>query len=177
MGLPHRGMIIALLAFAILAWGGEARAGPIAHRSASLLRGVELDASLRPSELAPLRLTDGLRFDRLGVPTLDAGGALDEGSRQALAMTLGFLVGFGTGHLVARDTDGFALFIIVDTALVVCSIVLDALLHGPFAVIGIAALVASHVVQGIDAYREAGGPAMSPEAGRLPALRIPGWSF
>lgn len=174
----------ALLLVAALSWSGGALASTLGDaallqsspRRATLLEGLQLDSSLRPSLSPPLRLTDGIRFSHTRLPSLDHGGALDEGSRQTLAMTLGFLVGFGVGHLVARDSNGFALFVIVDVALIMGAILLDVFLHGPFAVLGIATLVASHVVQGIDAFNEAGGAPLA-DRGTAPARRVIGWTF
>ncbi|HZH04291.1 MAG TPA: hypothetical protein VEY30_10925 [Myxococcaceae bacterium] len=142
-----------------LAETGVGLAQTLEGRRASLLEGAELDATYRPSEAEPLRLIDSVRFGRQDRPfPLDRGGALDDDSRPVLSLVLGFLIGFGLGHLVAGDRDGFLLFLLVDVAIVVVTIVLDSVIQGgPFGVLGVLALVASHIIQGIDSYAEAGG--------------------
>ena len=186
--------LLSLLSLAAVCWSDDAFASEETYswlrapHSASLLQGVELDGSLRPSASPPLRITDALRLGHAAIPRLDRGGALDEGSRQVFAMTMGFLVGFGVGHLIAHDPNGFALFLIIDITLLTGAIVLDVLFEGPFAVIGIATLVVSHIVQGLDAFRQAGGEPIiekdsvrsgdrSSERSLLPTRRVLGWAF
>jgi hypothetical protein len=126
-------------------------------RKASLLAGLELDATYRPSAAPALRLLDGVRFDREGVPSpLDQGGGVDSGTRQILALLLGLLVGFGTGHLIAQDRNGFVLWLIVDIAIILATAGLGYFV-APFGLIGGIALILSHVFQGLDAYGRAGG--------------------
>src|SRR5688572_2342 len=81
-----------------------------AKRAASLLHGDVLETSLSSTNPA-LQLTDDLRFQMRDVPPLDQGRALSSDTRQILALILGFIPGFGLGHLVARDRDGFVLFL------------------------------------------------------------------
>ncbi len=128
------------------------------QRSASLLEGVTLAASWKPSQTPPLRLTDALRFDRSDLPlALDQGGGLSGDLKQILALILGFIPGFGLGHLVAGDKDGFILFLVIDLALYIGWVVIGSVLHGPFwGLPGIVWLVV-HVIQAIDAYGSAGG--------------------
>ncbi len=127
-----------------------------AGRTASLLEGDSLASSFTPSRAAPLRLTDGLRFDRSDLPApLDGGAAISSEGRQILALLIGLVVGFGIGHLIARDRDGFLLFLIVDIALVGVIVILGWL--SPFWYLGALGLFASHIIQGLDAYAEAGG--------------------
>jgi hypothetical protein len=128
-------------------------------RHARLLEGLELAATFKPSETPPLRITDALRFGLMDAPLpLDAGGGVDAEVRQALALVLGLIVGFGTGHLVARDREGFLLFLVVDLAIVVVSTVMRIALGGWFWGLGGLALLISHVIQGVDALGKAGGP-------------------
>lgn len=129
------------------------------RRNVSLLGGVELDSSWRPSSYAPLRLTDGIRFASSASPLpLDRGGGLDSDLRQILALVLGFVPGFGLGHLIARDKDGFILFLIIDIALyVVFGTVGWVLRWGPFWGIGGVVWLVVHIIQALDAYGEAGG--------------------
>jgi hypothetical protein len=129
-------------------------------RQARLLEGVELAATYKPSQTPALRLTDATRLGLLGAPLpLDRGGGVGSGNTEpVLALVLGLLVGFGTGHLLAGDTSGFILFLVVDVAIIVVSSVLTAALTtGLFWGLGGLALLASHIIQGIDAYQTAGG--------------------
>jgi hypothetical protein len=126
-------------------------------RSASLLAGLELDATWRPSVLGPLRETDGLRFTSEAPRPLDDGGGLDSDVRQILALLLGFIPGFGIGHLIAQDRDGFILFLIIDIALYVVWGVLWFNFHGWIAPIGGIVWLVVHIIQALDAYAEAGG--------------------
>lgn len=128
----------------------------------SLLGGMSLDATYMPSQSPPLRLTDDLRFGLAGTPgPLDMGGALHRGggAEPILALLLGLIVGFGTGHLVAHDRNGFVLFLVIDIVIIALSSVLNfaVLQGGLFYGIGGLALLISHIIQGLDAYGEAGG--------------------
>lgn len=128
-------------------------------RHARLLEGLELAATFKPSETPPLRLTDAMRFGLMDAPLpLDTGGGVDAETRQVLALVLGLIIGFGTGHLVARDRDGFILFLVVDLAIIVVSSVFRFAVGGWFWGLGGLALLISHVIQGIDALGKAGGP-------------------
>jgi hypothetical protein len=88
-------------------------------------------------------------------PELGAGG--DAQARQTLALVLGFVVGFGVGHLIAGDQGNFALFLILDAIVVGVAVVLNAaFIHsGVLYGIAIITLIASHLFQGIDAYSAA----------------------
>ncbi|MDQ3266278.1 MAG: hypothetical protein M3Y59_21960 [Myxococcota bacterium] len=130
------------------------------QRKASLLTGLELDSSYKPSAHAALGLMDGLRFDLQDKFPLETGAGLDSGMRPVLALLLGLLVGFGLGHLVARDRDGFILFLIVDVVIVVLASVIHVAVFsggGWFWGIGGLAKLVSQIIQGIDAYAQAGG--------------------
>lgn len=131
------------------------------QRKASLLTGLELDSSYKPSAYAALGLMDGLRFDLQDKFPLETGAGVDSGMRPVLALLLGLLVGFGLGHLVARDRDGFILFLIVDVVIVVLASVLHVAVFsgggGWFWGIGGLAKLISQIIQGIDAYAQAGG--------------------
>jgi hypothetical protein len=128
-------------------------------RHARLLEGVELAATFKPSQTPALRLTDAQRLALMDGPMfpLDTGGAVSSGTEPVLALVLGLLVGFGTGHLIAGDSGGFILFLVVDVAIIVLSSVLTATVAGLFWGLGGLALLASHIIQGIDAYQKAGG--------------------
>ena len=122
-------------------------------------------------------------------------GSVDQrqSSRPAVAMVMGFLLGFGLGHWVAGDVERMVLFLILDAALLTTTLVLDVLVQGgPYAVLGILGLVASHIFQGFDAYREAGGDpllahenprlrplvaARGPDRGLAPVSRLFRWAF
>ncbi len=141
-------------------------------RHARLLDGLELAATFKPSITPALRITDSMRLGLMGAPLpLDTGGAVDAEVRQALALILGLFVGFGTGHLIARDRDGFILFLIVDAAIIVVSSVFRIAVGGWFWGLGGVALLISHVIQGIDALGKAGGPKLV-EAARKRAVEV-----
>jgi hypothetical protein len=129
-------------------------------RHARLLEGLELAATFKPSETPALRITDAMRFGLMDAPLpLDTGGAQVQGeTRQVLALLLGLLVGFGTGHLLVGDQGGFILFLIVDVAIIVVSSVFRFAFGGWFWGLGGLGLLISHVIQGIDALGKAGGP-------------------
>jgi len=126
---------------------------------ASLLEGLELSTSVMLSHAPPLRISDDLRLGLTGLPSLDEGGGVSSGTRPLLALVLGLLLGFGTGHLVAQDRNGFVLFLIIDLAIIVISNVFEFLVvHGGlFFGLGGLALLVSHIIQGIDAYGESSG--------------------
>ncbi|MET0401076.1 MAG: hypothetical protein ABW123_01680 [Cystobacter sp.] len=128
-------------------------------RHARLIEGAGLAASFKPSQTPALRLTDSHRFSVASAPylPLDAGGAVSSGTEPVLALVLGLLIGFGTGHLVAGDTSGFILFLVVDVAIIVASSVLSSIVVPWLWSLGGLALLASHIIQGIDAYQKAGG--------------------
>jgi hypothetical protein len=132
-------------------------------RHARLLDGVQRAALFPHSELSPTGFaTDALSFGRLHEPLRQeggrGGGAVSGEVRQILALVLGLFIGFGTGHLLVRDHDGFILFLIVDVAIIVVSSVFRWAVGGWFWGLGGAALLVSHVIQGIDALGKAGGP-------------------
>jgi hypothetical protein len=158
-------MVVALLLTSFLAVSPTAAdptvsfAASMEGRHARLLEGLELAATFKPSETPPLRLTDAMRFGLANAPLpLDTGGGVDGETRQILALVLGLLIGFGTGHLVARDRDGFILFLVVDLAIIVVSSVFRFVVGGWFWGLGGLALLISHVIQGVDALGKAGGP-------------------
>lgn len=102
-----------------------------------------------------LHLLDGAR----SVPLDDGGGAgISASDRPILALVLGLLVGFGLGHLVAKDRSGFVLFLIIDLAIIVVSTVFfwGPWIHGGWG-FGFLFLFISHVIQGLDAWGKAGG--------------------
>jgi hypothetical protein len=88
------------------------------------------------------------------------GGGVDSRTRALLAGLLGFVPGFGIGHFIARDRNGFTTFLIIDIALVVAySVVGFAFLPSYYLFHGLAGLVwfVVHIFQGLDAYAKAGG--------------------
>lgn len=126
------------------------------ERSARLLD-AELESSARPSESAVLRLLDGTFLGQARLPRLDDGGA-DTGTRQILSLVLGFFPGFGLGHLVARDRDGFILFLIIDLALYAGGVVVGSVLgSGLFWGLGGLVWLVVHIFQALDAYARSGG--------------------
>ena len=163
-------MLVSLLLASLLATSPTAEPAPAADptvsfahsmegRHARLLEGLQLAATFKPSETPPLRLTDAMRLGLMDAPLpLDTGGGVDSEVKQVLALVLGLFIGFGTGHLLVRDQDGFILFLIVDVAIIVASTLLRWAVGGWFWGLGGAALLVSHVIQGIDALGKAGGP-------------------
>lgn len=129
-----------------------------ANRSASLLEGVTLDATLKPSQAPALALLDGLRFG-LGSPLLPLaqGAAVEASTKPILALVLGLVLGLGIGHYFAGDQANFVLFLIVDLALIAADVVLSYTLLWGISWIAYVALLASHIYQGLDAYAKAGG--------------------
>lgn len=125
------------------------------------LLGHSPDTALQLAELPALRLEPDLALGLLGSPwsELDYGGAVRSDTRPILALVLGLVLGFGIGHLVAQDRDGFILFLIVDVAIIAVSSVLSvAVGTGLFWGLGSVGLLVSHILQGLDAYAQAGGP-------------------
>lgn len=85
---------------------------------------------------------------------LDAGGAVSGDTRRLVGLLLAVFIGFGTGHLVVGDSDGFVLFLIVDLAIVVASSLLWGVARFP---LGYLALVISHLIQAVDVWQKGGG--------------------
>lgn len=145
-------------------------------RQASLLN-ASLDASYRPSESPALRLIDDVRLARTEVGPLDEGGGVSSDVRAVLALILGFIPGFGLGHLIARDRDGFILFLIIDIVLYAAWWFVGGWwgtpLWGPFRYIGGLIWLVVHIFQAIDAYGAASGDRLI-ERTREKALRIAG---
>lgn len=112
----------------------------------------------------PSLLGETLGHDELNLlPADDGGGAganVDPGTKRVLAFVLGFLPGFGIGHIVAGDKNGFILFLIVDIAVTTGAILLTALTPEPIGAIVWIAWVGEHVFEGYEAYRSAGGEKM-----------------
>jgi len=113
-------------------------------------------------EVGALRL-DGLRVPSLAV---DEGSGADSRRRGArvepvLAMILGFFPGFGLGHLVV-DSPRFTLWLVVDVAL--AAVWYFGVWGSPYwlepgpgrGLVGLAIFV-ERIVEGLDAYRSAGG--------------------
>lgn len=144
----------------------------LADRSAHLVEGFEsLAGAATAASQLPVQL---LPFDLEGRPfARDTGAGVDAETRQILALLLGLVVGFGTGHLVARDRDGFILFLIVDLAIVTVSSVFGGIGVHLFWPLGGVALLISHVIQAIDAYAEAGGARLV-ERARESAILVAG---
>jgi hypothetical protein len=136
---------------------GVALGSSLEHRDATLLGGDELAASYMPSRTSPLRLSDEIRFGLGEVPPIDHGGGLDSDVRQILALLLGFVPGFGLGHLIAHDKDGFILFLVIDVALYFIWGVVGFLFWSPFHYVGGLLWLVVHIIQALDAYSSAGG--------------------
>lgn len=119
-------------------------------------------------EHAPPRLLDAhldlSGLQRLSEVPLDLGGGSgregirsDPATRQVLAFILGFIPGFGLGHLLAGSKDGFVLFLIVDVVLLTADILICSFAPDGICALGWLAWVVEHVFEGYDAYTTAGG--------------------
>jgi hypothetical protein len=127
------------------------------QRKASLLQGTALESDYQPSQHSLLRLVDDVRFLRGDSPApLDHGGGVSSDVRQILALILGFIPGFGLGHLIAKDKNGFILFLIIDVVLYVLWGVTWGLFY-PVRLVGGLVWLVVHIFQAIDAYGAAGG--------------------
>lgn len=129
------------------------------HRKVNLTGGALLETDFQPSFHSELRLTDDLRLlHGENAPALDNGGGVSSDIRQILALILGFIPGFGLGHLVAHDKSGFILFLVIDVVLWFVGGAFWFAWHGwwlgPFG--GVIWLVV-HIIQALDAYGSAGG--------------------
>lgn len=101
---------------------------------------------------------DAAQALQVELPALDTGGGAG-GDDALLGFILGILPGFGLGHLVVGDDDGFLFFVIVDVAVIAAGILLSALvgwssLSWAVMVVG---WIGIHVMQGLDAFRSGGG--------------------
>ena len=125
-------------------------------RQARLLEGVQLESDYVLPRSPVLQLTHADVLALSSPPlALDTGGGLRSDTKPLVALLLGLILGFGTGHLVAGDQDGFVLFLVVDIAIIVAGALLHvAVGHGVLWGLG---LLVSHIIQGIDAYQTAGG--------------------
>jgi hypothetical protein len=72
-------------------------------------------------------------------------------------LLIGLFVGFGIGHLIAGDRQGFILWLIIDVVAIVALIVIYTLLPGIVGLLATVGFVVERVIQGIDAYGSAGG--------------------
>jgi len=95
----------------------------------------------------------------LGVGGPFDGAAMSQDTKAVVAMIVGFIVGLGIGHLIAGDKDGFVLFLIIDIVLIALQTVFWAAIPGIWYIGSLASLglLASHIIQGLDAYGKASG--------------------
>lgn len=95
-----------------------------------------------------------LGHDAAPFPLDDGGGAASE--ERVIGFILGFFPGFGLGHLILDDEDGFLFYLLIDFVTLAAFIVVDVLFPTIWA-ITVLGWIGLHVLQGIDAYRTAGG--------------------
>ncbi|MFL5318014.1 MAG: hypothetical protein ACJ790_00055 [Myxococcaceae bacterium] len=129
-------------------------------RKVSLTEGAVLESGYLPSLHSELRLTDDLRLLRGDSPApLDQGGGVSSDVRQILSLVLGFFPGFGLGHLIAHDRNGFILFLIIDIVLLVVGATIGFIVFQGGFYWGIGGLLwlVVHIIQALDAYASAGG--------------------
>lgn len=166
--------LLTVLSLPVAAQPAVTLGGGSAGRSATLLGEASLEASYKPSLTPPLRLSDAARFGLASAPeALDRGGGLSSDARQILALILGIIPGFGLGHLIARDRDGFILFLVIDIVLYVAWGVVGLGFWDPFKFVGGVVWLVVHIFQGIDAYGAAGGARLI-ELNREKAVRLAG---
>lgn len=98
------------------------------------------------------------------MPDEGGGAGVSNDTLGVLGILLALFIGFGTGHLVVRDRDGFILFLIVDVViLVVASVLSFAVAPGlgwwwlGYNGLGGLALLVSHLIQVLDVYGKAFG--------------------
>jgi hypothetical protein len=95
------------------------------------------------------------------VPDEGGGAGVSSDVQPLLAILLSLIVGFGTGHLVVRDREGFILFLIVDVVIIALGGILTAVVTplwflGYGGLSGLALLI-SHLIQVLDVYGKAYG--------------------
>ena len=98
-----------------------------------------------------------------GAPDEGGGAGVSSDTAGILGILLALFIGFGTGHLVVRDRDGFILFLIVDVVILAVASVLHFTLVGAgiwwlgYNGLGGLALLISHLIQVLDVYGKAFG--------------------
>jgi len=100
---------------------------------------------------------------------LDDGSGAGGGADPVLALVLGIIPGFGLGHYVAGSSQ-WTRWLIIDVLLLAGAIVLTAADIGALTALVWLAVVVERVIEGIDAYRAAGGKSVagpSRERGRV----------
>jgi len=160
----RRHLVFAFAAAAALSLGSAtAHAESAPHLSLQL-------PQLGHSHTAPDLMHAHLAFDELHLLPGEVGGGagadVDPGSKRVLAFILGFLPGFGIGHAIAGDKQGFVLFLIVDIVVTAVAIVLTALAPEPVGALLWVAWVGEHVFEGYEAYVAAGGSKMVERSAR-----------
>lgn len=88
--------------------------------------------------------------------SLDDGGGSRASEERVIAFILGFFPGFGLGHLITDNEDGFFFYLLVDFVTLAAFIVVDVLFPTIWA-ITVLGWIGLHILQGLDAYRTAGG--------------------
>lgn len=133
-----------------------------ASLSARVFDGVGLSMGTEPAAISPVADVAAFQFDRVSVDDgfrIDDGGGMSSDTRQILSLVLGIIPGFGLGHLIARDRDGFVLFLIIDIAIAVVGGGLGIALKAPGLFWGLGSLLVliERIIEGLDAYASAGG--------------------
>lgn len=169
MNLRLLGLALLLLASPALAASPAAlRPTDAATASTLALASGVPSASLASLQLPPLMLTGELPSLPSDLPLDDGGGAsVRSDIVPVLAILLSALVGFGTGHLIANDREGFILFLVVDIVIWAVSGVLwgvtgQGWLYG----LGGVAVLISHLIQVLDVYPKVSGGARIVERAR-----------
>lgn len=133
-----------------------------ASLSARVFDGVGLSIGTEPSSTFAVPEAAAFHFDSLSLDDefrIDDGGGLSSDTRQILSLVLGIIPGFGLGHLIARDRDGFVLFLIIDVAIAVVGGGLGWALKAPGLLWGLGGILVlvERIIEGLDAYASAGG--------------------
>ena len=156
------GLAVALAGSSAAALPGSGPRLPVEARLRLLETAPAPAASFRLAPELSRRLAEATRdlahtLDRDALPGLDEGGGASDD--QLFGFILGFIPGFGLGHLIQDDGDGFVFYLIVDFAVVGAGVLLTALLGMTSLAWAVLVLgwVGIHLMQGLDAYRRAGG--------------------
>jgi len=153
--------LITAIGLAAAVWAAPQRA----EAQASRLRLAEPE--LRSPRMAP-RLSlveqpqelDVSRLLETFLPRDEGGGAgraISGEMKPVIGLLLGVFIGFGLGHLVVGDRNGFVLWLIIDLVVIVAATVLSAFLPHPVGFLTWIGFLAERIIQGVDAYDSGGG--------------------
>jgi hypothetical protein len=137
-------------------------AAPAEARAALELRLARFDAGERTEPRARLevpRLALGLES-----PRVDDGAGAGGGNDPVLSLVLGIFPGFGLGHYVAGAA--WQTWAVIDVLLLIAAVVVSAADLGVLEALAWIAVVVERVIEGLDAYKKAGGGKIATRASR-----------